>query len=61
MTQADLAAKLAIRGLAIDRPTVTRIENGMRYLRDFEIRAIAKILRVSVSFLFGESTDPKGR
>ena len=58
MSQADLAAKLSVRGLALDRVTVTRIENGKRFLRDFEIRAIARVLRVSVAFLFRESSDP---
>jgi HTH-type transcriptional regulator, cell division transcriptional repressor len=58
MSQADLAAKLTVRGLAVDRATVTRIENGNRYLRDFEVRAIAKILKVSVAWLFRETSDP---
>ena len=58
MSQADLAAKLSVRGLALDRVTITRIENGKRFLRDFEIRAIARVLRVSVAFLFRESSDP---
>ena len=54
ITQSDLAARLTVRGLDIDRPTVTRIENGRRFLRDYEIRAIAKVLKVSVASLFGE-------
>lgn len=54
ITQSDLAARLAVRGLDIDRPTVTRIENGRRFLRDYEIRAIAKVLKVTVASLFGE-------
>jgi HTH-type transcriptional regulator, cell division transcriptional repressor len=54
LSQSDLAARLTLRGLSIDRTTVTRIENGKRYLRDFEIKAIAKVLRVTVSKLFGE-------
>ena len=58
MSQADLAAKLTVRGLAVDRATITRIENGQRYLRDFEVRAIAKVLKVSVAWLFRESSDP---
>lgn len=58
MSQADLAARLSVRGISVDRPTVTRIENGRRYLRDFEIRAIARVLRVSVAWLFREVSDP---
>jgi transcriptional regulator with XRE-family HTH domain len=58
MSQADLAAKLTVRGITVDRASVTRIENGKRYLRDFEIRAIATALRVSVSWLFREADTP---
>ena len=54
MSQADLAARLTIIGLSLDRSTVTRIENGKRFLRDFEVKAIARVLRVNVSKLFGE-------
>ncbi len=59
MSQNDLAARLTVRGLPIDRATITRIENGQRYLRDFEIRAIAKVLQVSVSWLFRQGPEPK--
>lgn len=54
VSQKELAAKLGVRGLDLDRPTVTRIENGKRYLRDYEIKAIAGVLKVSVAWLFGE-------
>ena len=55
VSQFDLAGRLAMQGLDFDRPTVTRIENGKRFLRDYEIRALAKALKVSVSWLFGDS------
>lgn len=42
-------------GIRLDRASITRIENGKRYLRDFEIRAIAKVLKVSVAWLFRET------
>jgi transcriptional regulator with XRE-family HTH domain len=61
MSQADLAARLTVLGVAVDRVTITRIENGKRYLRDFEIRACARALRVSVAWLFRETADPKPR
>jgi len=54
LTQSDLAARLTARGFPMDRSTFTRIENGEKYLRDFEIKAIARILRVKVGSLFGE-------
>jgi HTH-type transcriptional regulator, cell division transcriptional repressor len=54
LTQNDLAAKMGVLGVDVDRPTVTRIEAGKRYLRDYEIVVIAKVLKVSVAWLFGE-------
>lgn len=54
VSQFDLAGRLAKLGIDMDRPTITRIENGERYLRDYEIQAIAKALKVSVAWLFGE-------
>lgn len=63
VTQADLAARLASRSrLDLDRPTITRIENGKRYLRDYEIVAIARALKVSVASLFeGAPAHPRRR
>ena len=55
VTQEDLAGRLAARGISIDQTAVSRIENNSRYLMDYEIMAIAKALKVSVGFLFGES------
>lgn len=61
ITQSDLAARLAVRGIDLDRPTITRIESGQRFLRDYEIRAIAKVLKVSVASLFGEDSPSARR
>jgi len=52
ISQNDLSARLSVVGLALDRPTITRIENGQRYLRDYEIAAIARVLKISVASLF---------
>ena len=54
VSQFDLAGRLAKQGIDMDRPTITRIENGDRYLRDYEIKAFAKALKVSVAWLFSE-------
>lgn len=52
LKQSDLVARLGVVGVDLDRPTITRIENGRRYLRDYEIIAIARVLKVSVASLF---------
>ena len=55
VSQDDLAGRLAGRGILVDRSAVSRIENQSRYVMDYEAQAIAKALKVSVAWLFGES------
>ena len=52
VTQEDLAARLAARNVFLDRTAIAKMENNSRFIRDYEIIAIAKCLRVSVSALF---------
>jgi HTH-type transcriptional regulator, cell division transcriptional repressor len=54
MTQEDLAAKLELMDVNIDRIAVSRIESGKRFIADYEAIAIARALKVSVAWLFGE-------
>jgi hypothetical protein len=42
-------------GWRVDRFLVSRIERGERQMLDFEVQLIAKVLKVSVSSLFGKS------
>jgi len=55
ITQADLAARLQVEGLRIERVTISKIETGYREVTDVEAMAIAKALGVTVSWLLGES------
>ncbi len=55
VSQDDLAGRLAARGITLDQTAISRIENQTRYLMDYEITAIAKCLKVSVGWLFGEN------
>jgi HTH-type transcriptional regulator, cell division transcriptional repressor len=54
VSQDDLAGRLAAKGILLDRSAISRIETHSRYLMDYEIVAIAKSLKISVSWLFGE-------
>lgn len=51
LTQSDLAAKLQVEGITIERDSISRIEIGTRFVADYELREIAKILKVSVEWL----------
>ena len=55
ITQADLAARLQIEGLQLERVTISKIETGYREVTDVEAMAIAKALGVTISWLLGES------
>lgn len=55
VSQDDLAGKLASKGITMDQTAISRVENQTRYLMDYEIAAIAKSLKVSVGWLFGET------
>ena len=53
ITQTDLAARLQIEGITIERDSVSRIEIGNRFVADYELPALAKCLSVSVGWLLG--------
>lgn len=53
LTQSDLAAKLQINGIIIERDSISRIEIGTRFVADYELRELAKILKVNVEWLLG--------
>lgn len=53
LTQSDLAAKLQINGIIIERDSISRIEIGTRFVADYELRELSKILKVSLNWLLG--------
>jgi transcriptional regulator with XRE-family HTH domain len=54
VSQDDLAGRLAAKGVILDQTAISRIERQDRYLMDYEVLAIAKCLKVSAAWLFGE-------
>ena len=53
ITQSDLAARLQLAGIIIERDSVSRMEIGTRFVADYELRALSEILKVSVNWLLG--------
>ena len=53
LTQSDLAEKLQLAGIIIERDSVSRIEIGTRFVADYELRELSNILNVSVAWLLG--------
>ena len=53
ITQGDLSARLALNGVQMDRAAVAKVENNLRRVLDFELRAFSIALGVEVSWLLG--------
>ncbi len=53
LTQDNLAARLQLEGVILERDSVSRIEIGTRFVADYELLAICKILNVSPAYLLG--------
>ncbi len=60
VTQMGLAAQLQLLGIAIDRSGIAKLESGRRPASDIEVAAIAKVLKVSIPWLFEESNNLLG-
>ena len=48
ITQADLAARLQVAGVTMERDSVSRIEIGTRFVTDYELAVLAKVLGLSL-------------
>jgi HTH-type transcriptional regulator, cell division transcriptional repressor len=59
VSQDDLAGRLAVVGIVLDQTAISRIEKQARYVMDYEASAIAKCLKVSVGWLYGETSNRK--
>ena len=51
ISQEELAARMQVAGIDIDQRTISRIELEKRFLADFEMREIARILQISLDEL----------
>ena len=51
LTQTDLAAQIQTRGIFMDQISLSRIENGSRFVSDFELKCIAELLECSINWL----------
>lgn len=56
VSQEDLSGRLARLRVRITQESHSKLETGQRYVMDYEAIALAKALKVSVAWLFGEET-----
>ncbi len=52
MSQADICRELSLMGVTLYRNDIFKIEHSKRYIRDFEIYALTKVLNISLEQLF---------
>ena len=51
MSQNDLAARVQVEGVMLERDSISRIESGTRFVADYELFVFAKVLGVDVASL----------
>lgn len=51
LSQADLAARMQVNGVTIEREAISKIETGDRFVTDYELMVFAKVLNVSMEWL----------
>lgn len=61
LTQDQLAGRLAREGIQIDRVALAKVETGIRCAFDFEVKALAAVLKVDANWLLriGGRTHPE--
>ena len=53
LSQSDLAARMQVEGIVIERDSISRIEIGTRFVPDYELPVFSKVLDVPVHWLLG--------
>lgn len=53
LSQAELAARMQVHGVLIEREAISKIETGDRFVTDYELQAFASVLDVSMEWLTG--------
>ena len=57
LSQADLAARMQVNGVTIEREAISKIETGARFVTDYELMVFAKVLGVSMEWLIGQDQN----
>ena len=54
ISQQDLAARMQVKGVLIEREAISKIETGDRFVADYELMVFAEVLGVSMDWLTGK-------
>lgn len=55
LSQADLAARMQLNGVSIEREAISKIETGDRFVTDYELLTFARVFGVSMEWLTGQT------
>ena len=53
LSQSELAARVQVEGVIMERDSISRVEIGTRFVTDYEIPVFARVLGVSPLWLLG--------
>ena len=54
LSQTDLAARMQVNGVNIEREAISKIETGDRFVTDYELMVFARVLGISMEWLTGQ-------
>ena len=54
LSQAELAARMQVNGVTIEREAISKIETGDRFVTDYELMVFAKVLKKSMRWLIAQ-------
>lgn len=54
ISQEDLAARMQVNGVVIEREAISKIETGVRFVTDYELMVFSKVLGVTMDWLTGK-------
>lgn len=55
LTQDALSGRLARLGVQLDRAAIAKIENNLRHVFDYELKALSEVLGVDIRSLVGSA------
>lgn len=61
VSQRQLAEKLQLYGIDLDKNAIQRIESGERFVTDIELNAFSKVLQISLDELLNPAFSQKER
>ena len=54
LSQEELAAKMQLLGVDISQPLISKIERNQRFVKDYELACLCRVLRVSEKELLSD-------